>query len=198
MNQYTFNLETDYLQHDKFGAHYSKNWDKKKQDEYNEWYYKTHKDKWKGINREKLTTARRNKNDIPKAQADIEKNEWLAKSDEHNADAYEYAKGNKLERQYGYENFAKPNGETFSQHTKNMRELAKMHRFFADMNKGWLENIKDPNAAGYTASGNHNIADSVSEIRKDRSKGINMVKFDAYRAKKRVSSALNKLKNIKL
>ena len=24
MNQYTFNLETDYLQHDKFGAHYSK------------------------------------------------------------------------------------------------------------------------------------------------------------------------------
>ena len=94
MNQYTFNLETDYLQHDKFGAHYSKNWDKKKQDEYNEWYYKTHKDKWKGINREKLTTARRNKNDIPKAQADIEKNECLAKTYEHNAESTEYAKGN--------------------------------------------------------------------------------------------------------
>ena len=30
MNQFSFNLETDYLQHDKFGAHYSKNWDKKK------------------------------------------------------------------------------------------------------------------------------------------------------------------------
>ena len=30
MNQFSFNLKTDYLQHDKFGAHYSKNWDKKK------------------------------------------------------------------------------------------------------------------------------------------------------------------------
>lgn len=25
MNQYTFNLDQNYLQHDKFGAHYSKN-----------------------------------------------------------------------------------------------------------------------------------------------------------------------------
>ena len=24
MNQFSFNLKTDYLQHDKFGAHYSK------------------------------------------------------------------------------------------------------------------------------------------------------------------------------
>ena len=44
MNQFSFNLDQNYLQHDKFGAHYSKNWDKKKQDEYNAWYYKTHKD----------------------------------------------------------------------------------------------------------------------------------------------------------
>lgn len=198
MNQFSFNLDQNYLQHDKFGAHYSKNLDKKKQDEYNAWYYKTHKDKWKGINREKLTTARRNKDYIPEAKAEIENNEWLAKSDDHNADAYEYAKGNKLERQYGYENFAKPNGETFSQHTANMRKLAKIHRRYADMNKDWLERVKDPDSAGYTASGNPNIANSVSEIRKDRSKGINMVKFDVYRAKKKVSSALNKLKNVKL
>ena len=45
MNQFSFNLDQNYLQHDKLGAHYSKNWDKKKQDEYNAWYYKTHKDK---------------------------------------------------------------------------------------------------------------------------------------------------------
>ena len=64
MNQFSFNLETNYLQHDKFGAHYSKNWDKKKQDEYNAWYYKTHKDKWKKINEEKLEIARSNKNHI--------------------------------------------------------------------------------------------------------------------------------------
>ena len=29
MNQFSFNLDQNYLQHDKFGAHYSKNWDKK-------------------------------------------------------------------------------------------------------------------------------------------------------------------------
>ena len=46
MNQYTFNLETNYLQHNKQGAHYSKNWNKEKQDEYNAKYYKEHKDKW--------------------------------------------------------------------------------------------------------------------------------------------------------
>ena len=42
------------------------------------------------------------------------------------------------------------------------------------------------------------INDTVADIQKDRSKGINMVKFDIYRAQKKVSSALNKLKNIKL
>lgn len=198
MNQFSFNLDQNYLQHDKFGAHYSKNWDKKKQDEYNAWYYKTHKDKWKGINREKLQTARENKQNIPKAQSELEKDEWFSNAYEHDVDTYEYAKGNKLERQYGYENFAKPNGETFNQHIKNMKNLAEVHRRYADINKDWLERIKDPDSAGYTASSNPNIKDSVSEIRKDRSKGINMVKFDIDRAKKKVSSALNKLKNIKL
>ena len=64
MNQFSFNLDQNYLQHDKFGAHYSKNWDKKKHDEYNAWYYKTHKDKWKRINEQKLEIARDNKNYI--------------------------------------------------------------------------------------------------------------------------------------
>ena len=198
MNQYTFNLETNYLQHDKFGAHYSKNWDKKKQDEYNAWYYKTHKDKWRGLNREKLEKARFNKDYIPKAQAEIKSDEWFANAYDKNADAYELAKGNKLERQYAYENFAKPNGETLNQHIKNMRGLAKSHRISADSNKNYLKRVKDPNSAGYTASSNPVVDYYVSEIRKDRSKGINMVMFDVYRAKKKVSSALNKLKNIKL
>lgn len=29
VNQFSFNLDDGYLQQDKFGAHYSKNWDKK-------------------------------------------------------------------------------------------------------------------------------------------------------------------------
>ena len=46
VNQYSFNLDApqDYLVHGKLGAHYSKNWTKEKQNAYNKWYYKTHKD----------------------------------------------------------------------------------------------------------------------------------------------------------
>lgn len=46
VNQYSWNLDApqDYLAHGKLGAHYSKNWTKEKQNEYNQWYYKTHKD----------------------------------------------------------------------------------------------------------------------------------------------------------
>ncbi len=38
VNNYSFNLE-----HGALGAHYSKNWTKQKQNEYNHWYYQTHK-----------------------------------------------------------------------------------------------------------------------------------------------------------
>lgn len=199
MNQYTFNLETDYLQHDKFGAHYSKNWDKKKQDEYNAWYYKTHKDKWKGINDEKVITARRNKDNLKDFEKDLKYEEDWAKIYKHNADAYEYAKGNKLERQYGYENFAKPNGDrSFSKHLQNFRGLQKDAEYRAEENRDAIKRLKNPKTAGYTEESNEGISRLVNNIRTDRSKGINMVKFDIYRAKKRVSSALNKLKNIKL
>ena len=44
MNNYSFALDSPcFLVH---SAHYSKNWDKKKQDEYNAKYYQEHKDKW--------------------------------------------------------------------------------------------------------------------------------------------------------
>lgn len=198
MNQYTFNLETNYLQHDKLGAHYSKNWDKKKQDEYNAWYYKTHKNKWKEINEEKLATARWNKDHIPKYEHFADTAEEMAKAEKHDADAYEYAKGNKLERQYGYENFAKPNGETFSQHTKNMRAAQKQNEKAAKSYRREVEKMKNPKTAGYTESSNQAIKGFTELNRMERSDAINMMAFDAYRAKKRVSSALNKLKNVKL
>lgn len=44
MNQFSFALDNPcFLVH---SAHYSKNWNKKKQDEYNAKYYQEHKDKW--------------------------------------------------------------------------------------------------------------------------------------------------------
>lgn len=51
VNQYSWNLDQpkDYLAHGKLGAHYSKNWTKEKQNEYNQWYYKTHRDKVNAI-----------------------------------------------------------------------------------------------------------------------------------------------------
>lgn len=198
MNQFSFNLDQNYLQHDKFGAHYSKNWNKKKQDEYNAWYYKTHKDKWKEINEEKLATARWNKDHIPKYESYADTAEKMAKAEKHDADAYEYAKGNKLERQYGYEKFAKPDGETFSQHAKNMRAAQKQNEKAAKSYRNAVKRMKNPKTAGYTESSNQLIKGFTELNRMERSDGINMVKFDVYRAKKKVSSALNKLKNIKL
>ena len=56
VNEYSFGLDAPqdaYLQHDKLGAHYSKNWTKEKQQAYNKWYYEHNKDKWKAINDEK-------------------------------------------------------------------------------------------------------------------------------------------------
>lgn len=49
-NDYKWALNDDYIAHFSFGlrgAHYSKNWDKAKQDDYNRWYYQTHKGKYK-------------------------------------------------------------------------------------------------------------------------------------------------------
>ena len=43
VNNYSFNLDNDVLEHGAIGAHYSKNWSRQKQNEYNRWYYQTHK-----------------------------------------------------------------------------------------------------------------------------------------------------------
>lgn len=186
MNQYTFNLDQNYLQHDKFGAHYSKNWDKKKQDEYNAWYYKTHKDKWKDINENKLEIARSNKNDIRfyNDEAAEARKKGLS-GDKGNYPGYASHQKN-LARRYKQEAMdiitgnrvynADPSTLTYDE--KHARESYRKNRFGAylydDINR------------------------RVQSIQKDRSKGINMVKFDIDRGKKRVSSALNKIKNIKL
>lgn len=48
VNEYSFGLDAPqdaYLQHDKLGAHYSKNWTKEKQQAYNKWYYEHNKEK---------------------------------------------------------------------------------------------------------------------------------------------------------
>lgn len=176
MNQFSFNLDQNYLQHDKFGAHYSKNWDKKKQDEYNAWYYKTHKNKWEDINKVKLDIARDNKEGIRDANIKAAKarKEGLA-GDEGHYPGYA-SKQKKLAREY-------------KAYAKGVSDA---HRKDADP---YIKDFYDKflNKVNYRY-----IDDDVNEIREDRSKGINMVKFDIYRAKKKVSSALNKLKNIKL
>lgn len=64
VNEYSFGLDAPqdaYLQHDKLGAHYSKNWTKEKQNAYNKWYYEHNKDKWKDVNDANLQRARFNK-----------------------------------------------------------------------------------------------------------------------------------------
>lgn len=186
MNQYTFNLETNYLQHDKFGAHYSKNWDKKKQDEYNAWYYKNHKDKWKDINENKLEIARSNKKNIQfyNERAAEARKKGLSGDDPSYPGYASHQK--KLARRYKQEardiitgnRVYNADPSTLTDNEKRARESYRKNRFGAYLYD--------------------DINSRVQSIQNDRSKGINMVEFDAYRAKKRVSSALNKLKNIKL
>ena len=185
MNQFSFNLETNYLQHDKFGAHYSKNWDKKKQDEYNAWYYKTHKDKWKEINEEKLDIARSNKDDIHF----------------YNDEAAEARKKGLAGDKGNYPGYASHQKKLARRYKQEARDIITGNRVYnADPS---TLNYDDRHARylyenRFGAYLYDDINSRVQRIRKDRSKGINMVMFDAYRAKKKVSSALNKLKNIKL
>ena len=176
MNQFSFNLDQNYLQHDKFGAHYSKNWDKKKQDEYNAWYYKTHKDKWKRINEEKLKIAKRDKDEIRSLsnRAEYERKEGLlGDRDKGSGYASKMKKWAREDKQY-VRDIIKAN------QNNSMDEKSRWYRMY------------------YHRSEYQTINDTVTDIQKDRSKGINMVKFDVYHAKKKVSSALNKIKNIKL
>lgn len=186
MNQFSFNLETNYLQHDKFGAHYSKNWDKKKQDEYNAWYYKTHKDKWKEINDEKLEIARSNKNHIRF----------------YNDEAAE-ARKEGLAGDKGKPGYASMQKDQARRYKQSARDIITGNRVYNTAHPSTLsyeeryarESYRKNTLGAYLYD---DINSRVKSIQNDRSKGINMVKFDADRAKKKISSALSKLKNIKL
>lgn len=185
MNQFSFNLDQNYLQHDKFGAHYSKNWDKKKQDEYNAWYYKTHKDKWKDINENKLEISRDNKNNIRfyNDQAAEARKKGLAGD-----------KGNYP----GYSSHQKKLARRYKQEARDIITGNRVYNADPSTLTGDEKRVRESYRNRFGAYLYDDINSRVQSIQKDRSKGINMVKFDAYRAKKRVSSALNKLKNIKL
>lgn len=183
MNQFSFNLETNYLQHDKFGAHYSKNWDKKKQDEYNAWYYKTHKDRWKEMNEEKLRIARKDKDDI-RFWSDLaaeERKEGLAGDKWHHP---------------GYASDQKRKSRIDKQRARDIADASQIRY------KDTLYNERQDYLYDKDFDRHHDSLLKIEDIRmdnlRDRLKGINMVKFDIYRAKKKVSSAINKLKNIKL
>lgn len=170
----------------------------KKQDDYNAWYYKTHKEKWNGINLYKASQNRRSKDEVRQLNKDYEDDRWFANSAKQNADAYEYAKGNRLEREYGYEHVAKPNHETFSEHTRNMRASQHMHENAAYVEKHRLKELSNPKTAGYMSSSNEYIKHITDNIQKDRSIGINMVRYDMHLAAEKISSALNKIKHMKL
>lgn len=122
MNQFSFNLDQNYLQHDK--------WKKNRLAEF-----------------------------------------YRKRADETENDYY---KGNEARRQEIEKNARNFYGETVEQHIKDLR---KQQKFYEPRDEVRMANL---------------------EYFDDRDKGINMVKFDIDRAKKKVSSALNKLKNIKL
>lgn len=76
MNEYSWNLDQDYISHGT--AHYSKNWNQQRQDEYNKWYYQTHKEKF--AERDKYRQQGKNYSDYAdKLQKDSELSKQTAK-----------------------------------------------------------------------------------------------------------------------
>ncbi len=202
VNEYSFGLDAPqdaYLSHGVLGAHYSKNWTKEKQNAYNKWYYEHNKDKWKDINDEKLRQAKFNKREMARAQQDYEDYTWFANAAKKNADAYEYAKTNSYERS-NMGSRLNP-GETYTQHTKNMRMIEKSYNDMVRNSKDKMDTLSNPKTAGYTSSSNKRIKNNVSNIQSDRDKLSNKVRYDvettAAKAAKAVKNIANSIKAVK-
>lgn len=205
-NDYSWGLDAPqdaYLQHDKLGAHYSKNWSKEKQNEYNKWHYQHNKEKWDSVNKEKLRTARENKAAMRQATEDYNNSTWMANAYKKNADKY----GHEGEHMTAYDRRNKKiDGETYGEHVKNLRAGQRVHEGIARNAENTKERLSNPKKAGYTSSSNQNIKRQVDSIKSDRDKLSNKVKFDVERTTKKAkktasalaSSAINKLRNIKL
>jgi hypothetical protein len=129
VNQYMCNLDTpqDYLVHGKLGAHYSKNWTKEKQQEYNKWYYKTHRDKANAINERNGLGPNSVSNTI--LRSDIHKTKKLRDEAQSNAITaavtgdYDNARFYKSETSYLNERLSKKNSELASRQRRAQKDI---------------------------------------------------------------------------
>ena len=221
INQYSFNLDApqDYLVHGKLGAHYSKNWTKEKQNEYNKWYYQHNKDKWKNqqdaMIQYRLQNAKNIKDDINRSRQTEAEENWFANAHDKSATALEIASRNKYEAQEAkrneYDNYTKSDesGSSYKSKAATRREIANLHRSAA---ASAANKRKRMSAAAGSRSGQrdlgyeNNYSDKLKKrISDDKSSLSNIAKFEAERTASKASNAAkttakkasNAVKNIK-
>lgn len=168
-NDYRWKLDNDCIAHFNFnlrGAHYSKNWDKQKQDDYNRWYYQHNKDKWK--------------NSI------FTKNLQNASNDEQIAKRYSWIQN--MNR-----NSANQNAATAINNLKQNRSFGNLKATAGALGRSALANGRYALARGNQAlrSGAKNVAKAANQIAYDNTKYSNK-NIAAYEYTKNVHEPMKK------
>lgn len=176
VNQYSWNLDSpqDYLAHSKLGAHYSKNWTKEKQNAYNQWYYKTHRD------------------ELAKKRAEYGVDDTSKKVSRLTQEAHEDAEHfHSQQVKYTEPSYTTKNsdGSTTSYYSRNSAG----GKQFAQMRKHDFAARKEASDRYYR------MADYLRDTNKDKDKLSSKVRYDvettAKKTVSRISSSIEKLKN---
>lgn len=151
---------------------------KKKQDDYNAWYYKTHKEKWNAVNEANLAIARENKDEMNYRNSRIAEERKAFKTDpehagEHEKNIINFREGNRELREAYSDTVPRKEYYGMSAGRHDYEEKRRLPHLDKKMN-------------------------ALLDIYSDRSKGINMVRYDMHLAAEKISSALNKIKHMKL
>ena len=181
VNNYSFNLDNDVLEHGAIGAHYSKNWSRQKQNEYNRWYYQTHK--------AEIARSKKKVTDAVSDARDAEKKEhWAARSmgtTEKRLMSEGKALGDAAGRLNAYE------------YDKRKTQWSKgVYRLHEEKSQKYIQaNIARKHA-------DKNVDEQVTRhknvIAKSKSSVANMIAFDVSRNVSKATKAISKtLKNIK-
>lgn len=173
VNNYSFNLDNDVLEHGTIGAHYSKNWTKQKQNEYNRWYYQTHKGEV-DRSRSRVVDARN------KLNVAAYKNKVAGANRKQETNDYRWFKV-----RYEYSNDA------------DLRSLTESHRKQYEMAKS-LQKETHKDVLDKKKKFEAETKRNKNAVAKSKSSVTNMIAFDVSRNVSKTTKAISKtLKNIK-
>jgi hypothetical protein len=196
INQYSSNLDApqDYLVHGKLGAHYSKNWTKEKQNEYNKWYYQHNKDKWKDQQdaeiQNRLENIKNTKGELNKSERAEARYLRNASANDANAETYEIASRNRVEAQEGNK---LGHGSSYKAKARKERDTASRYRTMASTERAYRDRLGRSAVSRNQKSATAN--DLKRSIQADKSKLSNIAKFEVDRTARKASNAVKNIKS---